>query len=277
MGWALAIYQYLANAGYDVFFDFTGLGSGNFERVIIENIEARAHFLVLLTPSALEPCGDPKDWLRREIETALTTRRNIIPVTVEGFDFNAPGVAKQLKDKLADLKTYNALAVPDGYFESAMQRLCDKFLNIPLDAVLHSASTYARQVANKEQLAASAARQARPPEMLTVTSKAVAAEPGAEPAATKRMEVGFLALKQAAAKRALAAAKRTLATVPHAAWRACLGGPLYESEVYVLGALLTALMLAVTWWIHKTGHDTIASIVFFVSILAVTSWFWGWR
>src|ERR1700730_7164570 len=37
----------------------------------------RAHFLVLLTPSALEHCGDPKDWLRREIETAMESRRNV--------------------------------------------------------------------------------------------------------------------------------------------------------------------------------------------------------
>jgi len=63
--WALAIYQNLNNNGYDVFFDFNGIASGDFESVILGNIRARAHFLVLLTPSALERCGDPEDWLRR--------------------------------------------------------------------------------------------------------------------------------------------------------------------------------------------------------------------
>ena len=54
--------------------------SGDFERIILGNITARAHFLVLLTPSALERCDDPGDWLRREIETALANQRNIVPL-----------------------------------------------------------------------------------------------------------------------------------------------------------------------------------------------------
>ncbi|MGI8959400.1 MAG: toll/interleukin-1 receptor domain-containing protein [Bryobacteraceae bacterium] len=62
--WALAIFQDLRYHGYDVFFDFNGIASGDFERNILQNIGARAHFLVLLTPSALERCGDPEDWLR---------------------------------------------------------------------------------------------------------------------------------------------------------------------------------------------------------------------
>ncbi len=69
--WVLNIFQNLTHHGYDVFFDFNGIASGDFERVILGNITARAHFLVLLTPSALERCGEPADWLRREIETAL--------------------------------------------------------------------------------------------------------------------------------------------------------------------------------------------------------------
>jgi hypothetical protein len=43
----------------------------DFEHVILGNIKAPAHFLVVLTPSALERCDEPADWLRREIETAL--------------------------------------------------------------------------------------------------------------------------------------------------------------------------------------------------------------
>src|SRR5271157_6441377 len=121
--WALAIFQNLTHYGYDVFFDFSGIASGDFERVIIGNIKARAHFLVLLTPSALERCGDPGDWLRREIETAMATQRNIVPLMLEGFDFGAPGIANQLTSTLADLKCYNALSVPADYFAAAMDRL----------------------------------------------------------------------------------------------------------------------------------------------------------
>ena len=48
--WALAIYQNLTQHGYDVFFDYTGIASGDFERVILENIRARAHFVVRAHP-----------------------------------------------------------------------------------------------------------------------------------------------------------------------------------------------------------------------------------
>src|SRR5207253_3754505 len=107
--WALAIFQNLTNQGYDVFFDYSGIGSGDFERIILGNITARAHFLVLLTPSALERCDDPVDWLRREIETALANQRNIVPLMLEGFDFGTPKIASQLTGKLAALKHYNGL------------------------------------------------------------------------------------------------------------------------------------------------------------------------
>src|SRR5207344_3360744 len=88
--WVQAISQNLTLHGYDVFFDFSGIASGDFEQAILGNIKSRAHFLVLLTPSALERCAEPGDWLRREIETALETKRNVVPLMLEGFDFNTP-------------------------------------------------------------------------------------------------------------------------------------------------------------------------------------------
>src|SRR6185503_9034035 len=61
--WSLAIYQDLTKHGFDVFFDYQSIHSGDFEQVIISNIKARAHFIVILTPSALERCDNPSDWL----------------------------------------------------------------------------------------------------------------------------------------------------------------------------------------------------------------------
>lgn len=155
--WALAIFQDLTSHGFDVFLDYTGIASGDFEQVILENIGARAHFLVLLTPSALERCGDPKDWLRREIEAALDTQRNMIPVMLEGFDFGTPAIARQLTGKLATLKHYNALSIPEAYFGEAMDRLRSKYLQVPLAAVLHPASPSAQRVASEQRAAADTA------------------------------------------------------------------------------------------------------------------------
>lgn len=155
--WALAIYQNLNNNGYDVFFDFNGIASGDFESVILGNIKARAHFIVLLTPSALERCNATEDWLRREIETALDNKRNIVPLMLEGFDFSTPAIANQLTGKLEALKNYNGLKVPADFFMEAMERLRQKFLNVPLKAVLHPASPSARRVTKIQQKAADTA------------------------------------------------------------------------------------------------------------------------
>ena len=155
--WALAIFQALQQHGYDVFFDYNGIASGDFESVILGNITARAHFLVLLTPSALEHCGEPGDWLRREIETALESRRNIVPLMLEGFDFGSPKIASQLTGKLAALKRYNGLSIPPEYFLEAMGRLRERFLNVPLTAVLHPASPSAQVAATEQKDAADAA------------------------------------------------------------------------------------------------------------------------
>jgi len=150
--WGLAVFQDLTHHGYDVFIDYDGIASGNFETVILENIRARAHFLVLLTPTALERCSDPEDWMRREIEAALESQRNIVPLMFEGFDFGTPAIGKQLTGKLAALRNYNGLEIPKArYFSSEMERLRNKFLNVQVKAVLHPASDSAQQVAEEQK------------------------------------------------------------------------------------------------------------------------------
>ncbi|HEY3476910.1 MAG TPA: TIR domain-containing protein [Anaerolineales bacterium] len=157
--WALLIYQDLTHHGYDVFFDYKNIKSGDFEQVIIENIQGRAHFVVILTPSALERCNQPGDWLRREIELAIDEKRNIIPLMLEGFNFSSPSISKYLTGKLAALKKYNGLNVPADYFEAAMVKLRNDFLTIPLNAVLHPISDSVQDVVKSNQTAADSARQ----------------------------------------------------------------------------------------------------------------------
>ena len=103
--WALALFQNLTHHGFDVFFDYLGFASGNIDEALLENIRSRAHFLIVLTPSALARCGDPRDRLRREIEEAMESSRHIVPLMLERFDFGALGIASQLTGKLAALKS----------------------------------------------------------------------------------------------------------------------------------------------------------------------------
>ena len=155
--WALAIYQNLTAHGYDVFFDSESIKSGDFEQTIIQNIKGRAHFVVILTPSALERCNEPGDWLRREIELAIEEKRNIVPLMLEGFTFSNPLISKYLTGKIAVLKNYNGLNVPADYFAEAMAKLRNHRLNVSLDAILHPISDTVQDAVAKQQYAASEA------------------------------------------------------------------------------------------------------------------------
>jgi len=155
--WAMALWQNLTHHGYDVFIDYEGIGSGDFESIIVQNILARAHFLIVLTPSALERCAQPGDLMRREIETALDNKRNIVPLMLEDFNFGAPAIADQLTGTLAAIKRYNGLSVPNAHFLRAMDTLRDVFLNKPLAAVIHPSSAFAQLAATTQSTAAEAA------------------------------------------------------------------------------------------------------------------------
>ncbi|HET9907297.1 MAG TPA: toll/interleukin-1 receptor domain-containing protein, partial [Anaerolineales bacterium] len=156
---ALAVYQDLKSKGYDVFFDYTSIPSGDFEQIIVSNIKARAHFLLILTPTALDRCSEPGDWLRREIETAIDEERNIIPLFFKGFKFGSPSVAEKLTGKLENLSRFNGLNVHEDYFQAAMDRLSTQFLSVPLDAILQPYSTKVREIVKEEQIAAENALQ----------------------------------------------------------------------------------------------------------------------
>jgi len=151
---ALAVYQNLTAQGYDVFFDYTSIHSGDFEQIIVSNIKARAHFVLILTPTALDRCNEPGDWLRREIEIAIDEKRNIVPLFFKGFNFGAPSVTDKLTGKLENLNRYNGMNVYEDYFKDAMERLSEQFLNVPLETVIHPLSTEVQKVVKKEQLAA---------------------------------------------------------------------------------------------------------------------------
>jgi hypothetical protein len=76
---------------------------------------------------------------------------------LEGFDFGSLSTAKYLTGKLAILKKYNAINVPADYFEEAMERVCTRFFNTPLDAVLHPLSSAVKEVVKEQQAAAAEA------------------------------------------------------------------------------------------------------------------------
>jgi len=126
---ARSILEHLSHHEYDAFLDVKSIDSGDWATIILNQIAARAHFLIILTPGTLDRCSEPNDMLRREIERAMELGRNIVPVLVDEFNF---GMAEShLTDKLAELPKYNGLRLYYDFFDASMDMLRNRFLKAP--------------------------------------------------------------------------------------------------------------------------------------------------
>jgi tetratricopeptide (TPR) repeat protein len=134
---ARAIFMDLRAHGYDVFMDVESIDSGQFDTIILNQIAARAHFLIVLTPGSVERCKEPGDWLRREIEYAMELQRNIVPILANNFSFG--GTEPYLTGSLSELSRYNGLPLYHDYFDEAMQRLRGRFLKQPFYGAIRPA------------------------------------------------------------------------------------------------------------------------------------------
>lgn len=85
---ARSIYQDLKMNDWDVFLDVNTIDSGDFDRIILNQIAARAHFILLISKGSLERCANSGDRVLREIEEAIRLNRNIVLVLDGDIDFD---------------------------------------------------------------------------------------------------------------------------------------------------------------------------------------------
>ncbi len=109
---ARAIFLDLREHDYDVFLDVNTIDNGEFDAIILNQIAARAHFVLVLSKGSLERCANSGDWLRREIEEALRLNRNVVPIIEEGFDFAAEArYLPELAERSAALQRHSAVSL----------------------------------------------------------------------------------------------------------------------------------------------------------------------
>lgn len=127
---ARAIFTELRHHGYDVFLDVNTIDSGEFDKIILRQIAARTHFILVLSPGALDRCVNENDWLRREIEEALRLKRNIVPILEEGFERSREYqfLPDEWRDKFSRL---NTLPLVHFYFDEGMNKLRNRYLKLP--------------------------------------------------------------------------------------------------------------------------------------------------
>lgn len=90
----------LEREGYIVFLDSTELTDGKFDKRIMDAIDSSSVFLVILAPHSLDKCvDDNEDWVRKEIEYAVSKEKHIVPVnpnkTFSGFPCGTPDKLKE--------------------------------------------------------------------------------------------------------------------------------------------------------------------------------------
>ena len=154
---ALLVYKDLKQHDYDVFIDYESIDSGKFGDIILNQIESRRHFVVLLAPGCLDRTTDPKDWFRKEIEYAMEKQRNIVSLFFDGFRFE--NEKQYLTGKLSGLSDYNGSTVHADYFDAAMSRLRSRFLKQPVLGVIKPAPQADKAVVQKALLEADTAAE----------------------------------------------------------------------------------------------------------------------
>jgi hypothetical protein len=127
---ALALFHALRGADLDVFMDVSA--SDDRDAVDQVQIDARAHFLVIITPALIEALQTPDDPMTREIERAVAGRRNIVPLLANGFSFGSSLMPKSI----SVLRHSYGFALAPESVEEAVASMCEQRFNTTIFGAL---------------------------------------------------------------------------------------------------------------------------------------------
>ena len=77
---ARTLQKELTIRGYTVFFDYGEIKDEEFESVILPAVQSSKVFLLVLTKDTLLRCANEGDWVKREIEAAISSKCKIVPI-----------------------------------------------------------------------------------------------------------------------------------------------------------------------------------------------------
>ena len=120
------LYYRLTQRGYSTFFDLEEMRRDNFNIQLLNHIENSKDVFVLLEEGSLDACVQGRweeDWFCKEIAHALNTKRNIIPILIDGFKMpNQEFFPKELQE----LSLKNAPEFSFSYFDEYINKLIER-------------------------------------------------------------------------------------------------------------------------------------------------------
>jgi hypothetical protein len=105
---------------FKVFLDVEKLGTGYFDNALFDTIKNAKNFIVLLTENCLDRCLNPDDWLRKEISQAIREKKNIIPLTIDGFHFPKEDL---IPDDIREVIRHDAIKYDHVYFNAMISKI----------------------------------------------------------------------------------------------------------------------------------------------------------
>ncbi|XP_052612301.1 NAD(+) hydrolase SARM1 [Peromyscus californicus insignis] len=108
--------------GFSVFIDVEKLEAGKFEDKLIQSVMAARNFVLVLSAGALDKCmqdHDCKDWVHKEIVTALSCGKNIVPI-IDGFEWPEP---QALPEDMQAVLTFNGIKWSHEYQEATIEKI----------------------------------------------------------------------------------------------------------------------------------------------------------
>ncbi|XP_037348237.1 NAD(+) hydrolase SARM1 [Talpa occidentalis] len=108
--------------GFSVFIDVEKLEAGKFEDKLIQSVMSARNFVLVLSAGALDKCmqdHDCKDWVHKEIVTALSCGKNIVPI-IDGFEWPEP---QALPEDMQAVLTFNGIQWSHEYQEATIEKI----------------------------------------------------------------------------------------------------------------------------------------------------------
>ena len=127
---ARLLYSALRASGVSVFFDEEELTTGFFNQVLYKAIKQSRNMIVLMTQGALERCVNENDWIRTELEFAISNNVNLVPVVPSGVSQYFPS---DLPESLQSISYIQFATLELGeLFEPSVQHIIRRLNGVEL-------------------------------------------------------------------------------------------------------------------------------------------------